>query len=111
LATRVRNKKIFQIPYPVKDLAFISVHQSLRLTDLHARRISPALVTFDHVALHGIIEDSPIGACQRAEETVDAVVFIPFNDPCLLVLVERFGWTGRDTTRVPALQTDRRSKK
>jgi hypothetical protein len=110
LATGVGNKKIFKIPYPVKDLAFVSIDQCLRFADLYAGRIAAALITFGHMSLNRIKEDPSIGTGQRAEETVDTTLFVPFNDPGFGVLCKRLGWTRRNTGRVATLQTDRRSK-
>ena len=61
--------------------------------------------------LNRIEEDPSIGTGQCAEEAVDTIIFIPFDDPGFGVLCKRLGWTARDTSRVPALQADRRSKK
>jgi hypothetical protein len=111
LATGVGNKKIFKIPHPVEDLAFVSIDQCLRFADLYTGRITAALITFCHMSLNRIEENPSVGTGQRAEETVDTIIFIPFDDPGFGVLCKRLGWTRRETSRVAALQTDRRSKK
>jgi len=93
LTTGVGNKKIFQIPYPVEDLTFLSQYERFRFTDLYAGWIAFALITFCHMALHWIEENPSVWAGQRAEETIDAILLIPFNDPCFRVLCKRFGRT------------------
>jgi hypothetical protein len=111
LATGVGNKKIFKIPYPVKNLAFVSIDQRLRLADLYAGRIATALITFGHMFLNRIEEYPSVGTCQRAEQAVDTIIFVPFNDPGFGALCKRLGWARGDTSRVATLQTDCRSKK
>ena len=61
--------------------------------------------------LNGIEENPSIGTGQRAKETVDTIILVPFDDSAFGVLRKRLGWAGRDTARVATLQTDRRSKK